>query len=100
MKYFILILLLLIPTATINQVNKLDLYFVGQMQLFITDEGFFIVKYNGIVSPCFTKKYFDFYYDCEKFDVDEYLKELKKYLQDTNNVPNIPTKEIRKTYRI
>lgn len=103
MKCFIIIFLLFFfpLKANYKQIEKeTNLFLVGQMELYITDQGFFVVKYNGIVSSCFTKQYFDFYFNCDKFNTQEYLNELKEQLKDTIIIPDTIYKKTKQIYRI
>ena len=96
MKKILLILVLLVGTSfePVKQKTDYNYTLISEVKLFMRQDGQIIVIYDGIVSPCFTREYFDAYYPCSKFKMDKYMEELKKQLQQEQQ------QQQRKTYRI
>lgn len=101
-KFILILFLIFLPISTNESVKfkpSSNFHLVGRMELYINNDGYFIVNYNGIISPCFSKQYFDYYYPCDSFNIAEYLNELKQSLHDSTITPH-SQKTTRKFYRL
>lgn len=83
MKKILLILVVFISTSFQTIEPKHDYTLISEVKLYMREDGVVVIIYDGVVSPCFTKEYFNLYYPCSKFEMDKYIEQLKKQLQNT-----------------
>lgn len=96
-KFFLIIIILICSSFQTITPTPHNYILISEVKLFMRDDGVFIILHDGIVSPCFTKKYFDAYYPCSKFNIDVYIDQLKKELRQKKQ-PEQP--QTRKIYRL
>lgn len=92
-KVFFIFLFFILSSFQSVKTDDTNYLLLSTVKLYITDDGALIIVYDGIVSPCFTKEYFDAYYPCYRFNMQEYLNTLKKQLQ-TPPKEEIPKRQI------